>query len=356
MKVTFQIEGASPVTIECNQGDNLLELARRANVAIDAPCSGNGSCGKCRVKLIEGELETIPSRHITAEEYEAGWRLSCNCKVASDCVEIFACGEEQLLGEASVEASGNLVGEAFVVADVCECRGEGIPVYFAVEGRGVVIVVKIVVVDMKRMQSLAEDGDHTVGGFVHEACVANVEADNEGISQRIGLRRELLCGGANVGADLVRAITQNAPHVFNGDFDAAFFCHLAVGRVEREILFHLYGRGVISEPHRMDDDVFCAKLGRKLDGAKGCRLGLFVECILALSVVRKGRMRLMDHGAALGEDALDALKMRGAILEKERIFFKFNQGNINRGESCLNGFFNRSLKSETREKTVVERK
>ena len=85
MKVTFQIEGASPVEIECNAGDNLLEVARRANVAIDAPCSGNGSCGKCRVKLIEGDLETIPSRHITDEEYDAGWRLSCNSKVMGDC-------------------------------------------------------------------------------------------------------------------------------------------------------------------------------------------------------------------------------------------------------------------------------
>ena len=86
MKVTFQIEGATPVQIECNAGDNLLELARRANVAIDAPCSGNGSCGKCRVKLVEGQLETIKSRHITDEEYEAGWRLSCNSKVLSDCI------------------------------------------------------------------------------------------------------------------------------------------------------------------------------------------------------------------------------------------------------------------------------
>ena len=86
MKVTFQIEGGNPVIIECNQGDNLLELARRGNVAIDAPCSGNGSCGKCRVKLIEGEVDTIPSRHITSEEFEAGWRLSCNCKVVTDCV------------------------------------------------------------------------------------------------------------------------------------------------------------------------------------------------------------------------------------------------------------------------------
>ena len=85
MKVTFQIEGANPVTIECNLGDNLLALARRANVAIDAPCSGNGSCGKCRVKLVEGALESLKSRHITDEEYEAGWRLSCNSKVLGDC-------------------------------------------------------------------------------------------------------------------------------------------------------------------------------------------------------------------------------------------------------------------------------
>ena len=64
MKVTFQIENAAPVIAECGAGDNLLELARRANVAIDAPCSGNGSCGKCRVKLVSGELDSIKSRHI----------------------------------------------------------------------------------------------------------------------------------------------------------------------------------------------------------------------------------------------------------------------------------------------------
>ena len=85
MKVTFEIEGGNPITLECNAGDNLLELARRGNIAIDAPCSGNGSCGKCRVKLISGELESLPSRHISDEEYKEGWRLSCNCKVVSDC-------------------------------------------------------------------------------------------------------------------------------------------------------------------------------------------------------------------------------------------------------------------------------
>ena len=84
-QITFQIEGGNPVVLEANAGDSLLELARRGNVAIDAPCSGNGSCGKCRVQLLSGELESIPSRHITPEEYEAGWRLSCSCKVVGDC-------------------------------------------------------------------------------------------------------------------------------------------------------------------------------------------------------------------------------------------------------------------------------
>ncbi len=84
-KVIFQMEGAGQVSTECNIGDNLLELARRSNVAIDAPCSGNGSCGKCRIKLIDGQLDTIPSRHISEEEFHAGWRLSCNSKVMGDC-------------------------------------------------------------------------------------------------------------------------------------------------------------------------------------------------------------------------------------------------------------------------------
>ena len=83
-KVIFQIEGAQAITIDCNPGDNLLELARRANVAIDAPCSGNGSCGKCRVRLMEGELESLKSRHISEEEWELGWRLSCNSKIVGD--------------------------------------------------------------------------------------------------------------------------------------------------------------------------------------------------------------------------------------------------------------------------------
>ena len=57
-KVTFAFENGSEVEAFANAGDNLLEVARGANVAIDAPCSGNGACGKCRVQLKGGELDS----------------------------------------------------------------------------------------------------------------------------------------------------------------------------------------------------------------------------------------------------------------------------------------------------------
>ena len=83
--ITFKVNG-SEVKINANKGDRLLSVAQRANVAIDAPCSGNGACGKCRVKLLEGELDSPKTRHISEEEYILGWRLACISRVMSDVV------------------------------------------------------------------------------------------------------------------------------------------------------------------------------------------------------------------------------------------------------------------------------
>ncbi len=83
VSVTFHANGAD-VVIHAMEGDNLLEIARRANVAIDAPCSGNGACGKCRVRLVSGEMDSPQTRHISDAEYADGWRLACMSKVQSD--------------------------------------------------------------------------------------------------------------------------------------------------------------------------------------------------------------------------------------------------------------------------------
>lgn len=83
-KVTFAFEDGSVVETYANEGDNLLEIAREANVAIDAPCSGNGACGKCRVQLKCGELNTKKTLHISDEEFQNGWRLACMSKITAD--------------------------------------------------------------------------------------------------------------------------------------------------------------------------------------------------------------------------------------------------------------------------------
>ncbi len=83
-KVTFRFENGEAVETFATAEENLLEVARKTNVAIDAPCSGNGSCGKCKVKLLSGKLDSNKTRHISDEEYAEGWRLSCCSKVIDD--------------------------------------------------------------------------------------------------------------------------------------------------------------------------------------------------------------------------------------------------------------------------------
>lgn len=88
VKVTFRIEGGDPVAVTGGTDESLLDIAKRTGVVIDAPCGGSGTCGKCRVQLVSGELSGGPSQHVSAEDYAAGWRLACGSKPASD-VELF---------------------------------------------------------------------------------------------------------------------------------------------------------------------------------------------------------------------------------------------------------------------------
>ena len=80
-KVVFRPSGK---TIECEVGDNLLEVARRADVYIEAPCNGSKSCGKCKVKLLNGEVKQEISSHLTEEDKADGYILACCSTIISD--------------------------------------------------------------------------------------------------------------------------------------------------------------------------------------------------------------------------------------------------------------------------------
>ena len=72
------------ITVSCETGENLLEVARKANIFIDAPCNGSVTCGKCKVKLLNGSVDTEKTLHIKDDEWENGYILACNTKITED--------------------------------------------------------------------------------------------------------------------------------------------------------------------------------------------------------------------------------------------------------------------------------
>jgi uncharacterized 2Fe-2S/4Fe-4S cluster protein (DUF4445 family) len=82
-KVTFK---PYDITIEVEEGENLLRAALRAGVHINASCGGEGVCGKCRVILEEGKVECPDSSRLTPDECSLGYRQACQCRIVSDIV------------------------------------------------------------------------------------------------------------------------------------------------------------------------------------------------------------------------------------------------------------------------------
>ena len=67
-------------------GTTLFSAAHWIGLPIDSTCGGRGTCGKCKVQVLEGGAEiTIADRkQLRPSELEAGWRLSCQAKVYED--------------------------------------------------------------------------------------------------------------------------------------------------------------------------------------------------------------------------------------------------------------------------------
>ncbi|HEX9124352.1 MAG TPA: ASKHA domain-containing protein [Actinomycetota bacterium] len=67
-------------------GTSLFNAAHWAGLPVESTCGGRGTCGKCRVRVVEGLAEPTAAdhRHLSAEEIAGGWRLSCRSEVWSD--------------------------------------------------------------------------------------------------------------------------------------------------------------------------------------------------------------------------------------------------------------------------------
>lgn len=67
------------ITISSNQNENLLELIRKQLGTVPALCGGRGTCGKCKIQVLEGKLPvtTQDEALFTQEELQHGYRLAC---------------------------------------------------------------------------------------------------------------------------------------------------------------------------------------------------------------------------------------------------------------------------------------
>jgi len=84
--IIFKIEGSQDIKTIAQMGDSLYNLAIKNGINIDAPCSGNGTCGKCKVRLISGTVETVQNTHHSKEDYDENIRLACQSKVCGDAI------------------------------------------------------------------------------------------------------------------------------------------------------------------------------------------------------------------------------------------------------------------------------
>ncbi|MFH0964732.1 MAG: ASKHA domain-containing protein [Planctomycetota bacterium] len=81
--VTFEPFG---VRVEVPCGVTIQEAANEAGIYISSICGGDGVCGKCRVIIEEGEVESEPTDLLTRNEIKAGYVLACLTKVRSPVV------------------------------------------------------------------------------------------------------------------------------------------------------------------------------------------------------------------------------------------------------------------------------
>jgi uncharacterized 2Fe-2S/4Fe-4S cluster protein (DUF4445 family) len=103
IKVHIKKTGQKVVVLHAPKNKKLIDLLRENDIKIDSPCSGSGTCGKCRVRF-EGSgvrITNADMRHISKEDLSRGYRLACMCMLTSDAeiyIDEFCEDEMEVLG------------------------------------------------------------------------------------------------------------------------------------------------------------------------------------------------------------------------------------------------------------------
>ncbi len=72
--------------VETESGNSLLTTLANNNIFLPSACGGKGSCGQCKVQVLKGGGEILPTEtvHFTRKQIKDHWRLGCQVKVKED--------------------------------------------------------------------------------------------------------------------------------------------------------------------------------------------------------------------------------------------------------------------------------
>ena len=72
------------------EGTNLLDFLRRNSVEISAPCGGNQTCGKCKIKVkgVENPVSSVELELLGDKALSEGYRLACHIDIQND-IDVF---------------------------------------------------------------------------------------------------------------------------------------------------------------------------------------------------------------------------------------------------------------------------
>lgn len=82
--VNININNETDVAVPA--GGSLLSALATKDVFLPSACGGKGSCGQCRVQVLNGGGDILPTEavHFTRREIKDHWRLGCQVKVKQD--------------------------------------------------------------------------------------------------------------------------------------------------------------------------------------------------------------------------------------------------------------------------------
>ncbi|HZU40835.1 MAG TPA: ASKHA domain-containing protein [Solirubrobacteraceae bacterium] len=85
VRLRFLPDGAE---VRVPSGTPVFDAASWNGIAIDSTCGAHGTCRKCKVRVLSGEVPVSPidPRAFTAEELRDGWRLACRAAAREDLV------------------------------------------------------------------------------------------------------------------------------------------------------------------------------------------------------------------------------------------------------------------------------